>query len=240
MRTTKIRIRICLRRRSSGRGRQRTALCRSAGNMVSESRVSSGELRSGVSLPARLDACCDGKAVKAGGERRDIGSAAFTVDIRSSDTDSRIQPRKIPRGHDTCGRCNSRDVCDEGVERDFPSAPIQVIQAPRPIAPTAMPTPRVIAPSILSPVQHEAMVGEAAAHAIEYFAARFGPFPYSQLALTQLPGRESQGWPGLVFLSSYAFLDDQQRQQLKFDQYRILLQKSVPHTRRRTSGGAIW
>jgi len=116
----------------------------------------------------------------------------------------------------------------KGVERDFPTAPIQVIQAPQPIAPTAMPTPRVIAPSILSPVQHEAVVGEAAAHAIEYFAARFGPFPYSQLALTQLPGRESQGWPGLVFLSSYAFLDEQQRQQLKFDQYRTLLQKSVP------------
>ena len=115
-----------------------------------------------------------------------------------------------------------------GVERDFPSAPIQVIQTPRTIAPIPLQTPRVVVPSPPSPVQHEVAVGEAAAHAIEYFAARFGPFPYSQLALTQLPGRESQGWPGLVFLSSYAFLDDQQRQQLHFDEYRILLQKSVP------------
>ena len=126
------------------------------------------------------------------------------------------------------GNVTVETYATHGVEKDFPSAPIQVIQSPQPVAPITASPPRVIVPVAPSPVQHEAAVGEAAAHAIEYFAARFGPFPYSQLALTQMPGRESQGWPGLVFLSSYAFLDDQQRQQLKFDQYRTLLQKSVP------------
>jgi hypothetical protein len=115
----------------------------------------------------------------------------------------------------------------KGVERDFPNAPIEVIQPARPTDPTA-PPPRVIVPTRPSPTRQEVAVGEAAAQAIEYFAQRFGPFPYSQLALTQMPGRESQGWPGLVFLSSYAFLDDQQREQLHFDEYRILQQKSVP------------
>jgi hypothetical protein len=115
----------------------------------------------------------------------------------------------------------------KGVERNFPNAPIQVIQPARPTEPTALP-PRVFVPSRPSPTRQEVAVGEAAAQAIEYFSQRFGPFPYPQLALTQMPGRESQGWPGLVFLSSYAFLDDQQREQLHFDQYRILLQKSVP------------
>jgi len=115
----------------------------------------------------------------------------------------------------------------KGVEKDFPSAPIQVITPANPLAPT-VPATRVIVPSRPSPTRQEVVVGESAAQAIEYFAQRFGPFPYSQLALTQMPGRESQGWPGLVFLSSYAFLDDQQRQQLHFDEYRILLQKSVP------------
>lgn len=114
----------------------------------------------------------------------------------------------------------------KGVEKDFPSAPIQVIQPARPLAPTALP-PRVIVPSRPSPIRQEVVVGDSAAQAIEYFSQRFGPFPYSQLALTQMPGRESQGWPGLIFLSSYAFLDDQQRQQLHFDEYRILLQRSV-------------
>ncbi len=50
-------------------------------------------------------------------------------------------------------------------------------------------------------------VAEVTARAIRYYADRFGPFPYSQLALTQLPGRESQGWPGLIFLSSLRFPD---------------------------------
>ena len=115
----------------------------------------------------------------------------------------------------------------QGVEKDFPTAPIQVIPPGRPLAPTAL-APKVIVPTRPSPAQHEVVVGESAARAIQYFSERFGPFPYSQLALTQLPGRESQGWPGLIFLSSYAFLDDQQREQLHFDEYRILLQQIVP------------
>lgn len=113
-----------------------------------------------------------------------------------------------------------------GVEKDFPSASIQVVEPPH-IDPTPR-APQVVVPSLPSPAQNEVIVGETAARAIEYFAGRFGPFPYSHLALTQMPGRESQGWPGLVFLSSYAFLTDQQREQLHFDPYRILLQKSVP------------
>jgi hypothetical protein len=43
-----------------------------------------------------------------------------------------------------------------------------------------------------------------------------------------MPGRDSQGWPGLVFLSSYAFLDQQQREQLHYEPYKILLQQSIP------------
>ncbi|HEV2398248.1 MAG TPA: M1 family aminopeptidase [Candidatus Sulfotelmatobacter sp.] len=114
-----------------------------------------------------------------------------------------------------------------GVERDFPSAPIQVVIEPPPLQP-AVRRPQVIAPPPPSPALREVAVGETAARAIEFFADRFGPFPYSRLALTQMPGRESQGWPGLVFLSSYAFLDDDQRRQLHFDPVKILLQESVP------------
>ncbi len=83
-------------------------------------------------------------------------------------------------------------------------------------------------PSNPSPAQNEQTVADAAARAIQYYAERFGPYPYSRLALTQMPGRDSQGWPGLVFLSSYAFLDQEQREQLHFEPYRILLQQSIP------------
>ncbi|MGH9704326.1 MAG: M1 family aminopeptidase, partial [Candidatus Acidiferrales bacterium] len=115
----------------------------------------------------------------------------------------------------------------QGVERDFPEARIQVID-PSPADPTGMRPPQVIATPKPSPTQNEVTVGESAARAIQYFADRFGTFPYSQLALTQMPGRDSQGWPGLIFLSSYAFLSTEQRQALHFEPYRILLQQSIP------------
>jgi aminopeptidase N len=60
-------------------------------------------------------------------------------------------------------------------------------------------------------------VADRAAQTIDFLSERIGPFPYSQLALTQMPGRNSQGWPGLVFLSSYAFLSPDERFQAKFD-----------------------
>jgi hypothetical protein len=113
-----------------------------------------------------------------------------------------------------------------GVERDFPSAAVQVIE-PGPADATAR-RQRVIVPNAPSPVRNETMVGEAAARAIQYYAARFGPYPYGRLALTQMPGRDSQGWPGLVFLSSYAFLNQEQREQLHYEPYRILLQEAIP------------
>lgn len=38
-----------------------------------------------------------------------------------------------------------------------------------------------------------------------------GPYPFSSLALTQRPGTDSQGWPGVIFLSTYVYLTPEQR-----------------------------
>src|SRR5208282_2362144 len=57
-------------------------------------------------------------------------------------------------------------------------------------------------------------VADRAARAIENFSQWFGPYPYSSLALTQMPGDLSQGWPSLVFLSSFAFLSPQEQADL--------------------------
>ena len=113
-----------------------------------------------------------------------------------------------------------------GVERAFPSARIEVIPPPNPNLPQR--SPQLIVPPRPAPAQNEVRVDEAAARAILYFAERFGPFPYSHLALTQMPGHESQGWPGLVYLSSYAFLDTQQREALHYGTPRLLLLELIP------------
>jgi hypothetical protein len=148
-----------------------------------------------------------------------------------------VSERPIPLAGFNLGKyrlvtTHARDVSVEtyataGVERDFPSPPIQVLEPSSSDAPTRL-GPKVIEPIRPAPFQNEATVGDTAARAIQYYAERFGPYPYSHLSLTQMPGRDSQGWPGLVFLSSYAFLDREERQQLHFDPSRILLQESLP------------
>jgi hypothetical protein len=61
-----------------------------------------------------------------------------------------------------------------------------------------------------SPVHNVQAVADRAADAMTFFASRFGDYPYGSLALTQAPGPSSQGWPGLVFLSGYAFLSPEE------------------------------
>jgi hypothetical protein len=124
------------------------------------------------------------------------------------------------------GNVTVETYATEGVEKDFPRARIQVIE-PNPLNPVPRGT-QVILPSRPSPAQNEATVGEAAGRAIQYYSERFGPYPYKSLKLTQMPGRDSQGWPGLVFLSSYAFLGELERQELHFESSRALMQQMIP------------
>lgn len=112
------------------------------------------------------------------------------------------------------------------VERTFPAPPIQEVDS-TPV-PALHQVPRIIVPQRPSPARNEASVGESAAEAIRYYSERFGPYPYSKLALTQMPGAESQGWPSLVFLSSYAFLNPLEREQLHFQPNEVLLQQTIP------------
>lgn len=117
-----------------------------------------------------------------------------------------------------------------GVERDFPTGSVQIVNPP--ITPNG-PTPHVpgiqmLSPDNPSPTRMQMSVAESAAAAIRYYSELFGPYPYGHLALTQMPGNESQGWPSLIFLSSYAFLSDQERADLHFDALRRLMQEQIP------------
>ena len=69
-------------------------------------------------------------------------------------------------------------------------------------------------PSRPSPARNAQGVADKCAQAVNFYSRRFGPYPYKSLALTQLPGGLSQGWPGLIFLASYVFLTPEERNQL--------------------------
>lgn len=81
-----------------------------------------------------------------------------------------------------------------------------------------------------TPSQNAQVVGEHAAAAIDVFARDFGPYPYASLSLTQMPGPVSQGWPGLIFLSSWAFLNNTEKSALHMDEIdRVLSDQVVVH-----------
>jgi aminopeptidase N len=71
------------------------------------------------------------------------------------------------------------------------------------------------------------MVADTAANAINFYAQHFGPYPYGTLRLTQMPGPMSQGWPGLIFLSSYSFLVPEELMRIERDPADFLLSKQV-------------
>jgi hypothetical protein len=85
----------------------------------------------------------------------------------------------------------------------------------------------------LEPAASERLLNEAvarnqavaaqAARAVESYRRWFGPYPYGELSLTQLPGRLSQGWPTLVYLSSLVYLSDEQRAGLQQSEFARLI-----------------
>jgi hypothetical protein len=134
---------------------------------------------------------------------------------------------KYVRGVAQAGTVTVETYATSGVERNFPKPPMPAIEiGPQPPLPHDVQVP--LAPPVPSPAHNANAVAETTARAIRYYAERIGPFPYSQLALTQLPGPESQGWPGLVFLSSYAFLTQEERKELRMSTVDNLLGQLVP------------
>jgi hypothetical protein len=107
------------------------------------------------------------------------------------------------------------------VEKSFPKAQAEVIG--QPVFPGAPPlgprsrVPIIVTPPPPSPARDAQAVADRAAKAIESFSQWFGPYPFGSLALTQMPGNLSQGWPGLVFLASFAFLSPQEQTDLRLD-----------------------
>lgn len=107
------------------------------------------------------------------------------------------------------GKVEVESYAASGVERGF-AAPARTITEPAPTLRRPGQRIQVQVPG-LPPKPAGQVVAEEAAAAIDYLSPRIGAFPYSTLALTQMPGPESQGWPGLVFLSSYVFVPQQER-----------------------------
>jgi len=96
-------------------------------------------------------------------------------------------------------------------------------EIPKPAPATAAPgspspmTPEGVraAPSsgaTLNPSAAVVPLANRAAETVLSLEKMFGPYPFSSLVLTQRPGTDSQGWPGIIFLSSYVYLTTAERE----------------------------
>jgi len=172
--------------------------------------------------PAGWTLVATGKRV----ETPSSGGAGANLEKPGEQVSRWLSERPIPLAGFNLGRyrravAHAGDVTVEaygtaGVERGFPQAEGQTIITPPPGIGGAAP-PMVISPAAPSPARNVQMVAATAARAVEFFSRRFGPYPFTELALTQMPGNLSQGWPGLIFLSSFSFLNEEERSALHMD-----------------------
>jgi Peptidase family M1 domain len=98
---------------------------------------------------------------------------------------------------------------------------------PNPLRPSGRRVPMMAAPMPPSPARNVQSVATASARAIDFFSRRYGPYPYGDLKLAQMPGRLSQGWPGLIFLSTGCFLTADEESQLHLTPVEKILSSQV-------------
>jgi hypothetical protein len=104
------------------------------------------------------------------------------------------------------GGVNVSVYAAKGMERTFPRGSEEITVVPDSRFGHMRPPSSIHVTETPSPARNAQMVADEAARAVDFFSKRFGPYPYSSLKLTQMPGQVSQGWPGLVFLTSFSFL----------------------------------
>ena len=66
--------------------------------------------------------------------------------------------------------------------------------------PVAMPPPSP------SPADALKQLGKEIDTSIRFYETFSGPFPFHNLSVSQIPGTFAQGWPGLLYISTYSFL----------------------------------
>ena len=106
-----------------------------------------------------------------------------------------------------------------------PFPPLLSPHAPGTVEPVPMPPP------LQDPSSTGQSLADRAAETLTALSQMLGPYPYSTLSLTENPSVESQGWPSLIFLSSYAYLQPAQLRAMNLSQPDAIIYSEVmmPH-----------
>jgi hypothetical protein len=63
-----------------------------------------------------------------------------------------------------------------------------------------------------SPADALKQLGKEIDSSIRFYETFSGPFPFNNLSVSQIPGTFGQGWPGLLYISTYSFLRPEAQQ----------------------------
>ena len=162
-----------------------------------------------------------GWTLVATGKRTDASSqiAAPTISTPEEQVSHWVSERPIPIAGFNLGKyqrvvTKAGDVtvavyATQSMETSFPQESVQIIPDVAGVQP-----PTLVTPLPPSPARNAQMVARISAHAVDVFSRDFGPYPFAGLAVTQNPGNLSQGWPGVIFLSSLSFLTPEEQSSL--------------------------
>ena len=73
--------------------------------------------------------------------------------------------------------------------------------------------PNVFPPPPPSPADALKSLAREVDSSISFYEKYSGPFPFRRLAVSQIPGSFGQGWPGLLYLSTYSYLPAETQEQ---------------------------
>src|SRR6266567_124134 len=93
---------------------------------------------------------------------------------------------------------------DRGAFVGLPSSSPRISAAEGRSLPSLLPSP-----STPSPADALKQLGKEIDLSIRFYETFSGPFPFHTLSVSQIPGSFAQGWPGLLYLSTYSYLPRQ-------------------------------
>jgi hypothetical protein len=75
-------------------------------------------------------------------------------------------------------------------------------------------TGHYVVPPLPTPSPADALkqLGKEIDSSIHFYETFSGPFPFHNLSVSQIPGTFGQGWPGLLYVSTYSFLNPEAQQ----------------------------
>lgn len=86
-------------------------------------------------------------------------------------------------------------------------------------SPTDLVPDATVEPLLPSPAAALKQLGRKVFDSIHFYEKLNGPFPFDHLDVAQIPGSFGQGWPGLVYLSTFAFLPAEEQERAGLQQW---------------------